>query len=314
MRVLVTGAGGYLGRVVVQELLAGGYEPIGLVRRPPQEIEGATWRFGDVLDLPSLREAADDVDAVIHLAAAAGVRTAFEHPTHVYRTNFVGSLNLMEVLEERAGDSMRVVFASTTGIYSSSYSQPIDEDAQAHPNNPYAASKLAAEQAIAWQAAASKLAALTLRICNIAGAVGSHGDTNDLRIVTRSCGVAAGRIPRLEVLGDGNAIRDFVHVVDVARALVAAIEACEPGRHRAINIGATPASVADVIAVTRAVTGRDIPITYHPAHYGEVREMKIDNTKARHELCWHPQCSDIERIVTDQWRAEQASHYRAGVM
>src|SRR5690348_12876850 len=96
MRVLVTGAAGYLGRVVVRQLLLSGHKPIGLVHRVVPEIDGVTWRHGDVRDVSWLREATQDVDAVIHLSALTGVRKAFDQPVRCYQTNVGGSLNLLE--------------------------------------------------------------------------------------------------------------------------------------------------------------------------------------------------------------------------
>jgi UDP-glucose 4-epimerase len=305
MRVLVTGASGYVGRVVLQQLLHTGHEAIGLARRGKSGIDGMLWRRGNVLSTSSLRKATAEIDAVVHLSAVSGIRNAFEHPARYYRTNVGGSLNLLEVLAERPGDSLRLVFASTIGVYGAPPGQPITEDTSTDARNPYAASKLIAEQAIACQAGTSTLGAVTLRICNVAGGVGTHGDTNDSRLITRACAVASGRIPKLDVYGDGGAVRDFIHVADAARALVAAIDACEPGKHHALNIGATPASVADVISATRNVTGREIRVAHHPAHPGEVRELRVDAAKARKVLNWQPQCSDLDRLVADQWNAEQ---------
>lgn len=304
LRVLVTGAAGYLGRVVMRQLVLSGHKPIGLVHRTRPEMDGVTWRHGDIRDLAWLREATEDVDGVIHLCALTGVRKAFDQPARYYQTNVGGSLNLLEVLSTRHADAPRLVLASTLSVYGPSAWQPINEDTPTDPRNPYAASKLAAEQAIGWQAATGALGAVTLRIATICGAVGRHGDSDDGRLITRACAVAAGRIRKLDVYGDGGVVRDFVHVVDAADALVAALSVCEPGRHRVFNIGATAARVSDVIAMTRSVTGHEIPVTYHPAPPGEIREVRADTTKAREGLFWRPRRSNLARLIADQWQAE----------
>ncbi|MFD2417327.1 NAD-dependent epimerase/dehydratase family protein [Amycolatopsis pigmentata] len=304
MRVLVTGASGYVGRVVVGQLLRRGHEPVGLAHRAKPDIEGVIWRHGDVRDIASLRAATEDVDAVIHLSALAGVRKAFERPVRYYQTNAAGVLNLLEVLSERRAGPSRLVAASTVSVYGVPVRQPITEETPADPRNPYAASKVAAEQAIGWTAAAGAIGAVTLRVANVAGGVGPHGDRDDSRLITRACAVAAGRIPELDVYGDGGAVRDFVHVLDAAGAFVAAVAECEPGHHRVFNIGATAARVTDVVAMTRSVTGRDVPVRFHPSHPGEVRELRTDTSKAREELSWRPRYSNLARLVADQWHAE----------
>ncbi|MDT7725569.1 MAG: UDP-glucose 4-epimerase [Actinomycetota bacterium] len=306
MRVLVTGAGGYVGQVVARQLLRSGHNPVGLVHRNAPHIDGVTWRQGDILVPSSLRLATADVDAVIHLSALAGVRNAFERPARCYQVNVSGTLNLIEVLAERPDDALRLVFASTSGVYGTPRRQPITESTATDPQNPYAASKLAAEQAIAWQARTGTLGAITLRLSNVAGGVGSHGDADETRLIARTCAVATGRLPRLDVYGDGGAVRDFIHVADAARALVAALDICEAGTHRVLNIGATAASVSEVITTAQQVTGRDITVAYLAPHPNEVRELRVDNTNARRILGWRPECSALAHLVSDQWTAEQS--------
>lgn len=308
MRVLVTGAGGYLGRAVLAQLLEAGHQPVGLVRRAEPDVEGVTWRRGDVLSKRPLRGATRDVDAVVHLAALAGVRCAFDDPTRYYRVNVGGSLNLLEALASRSGQPARLLLASTVSVYGAPvWPLPITENTPTAPGNPYAASKLVAEQAVAWQVATGRLGAVVLRICNIAGGFGCHGDRDDSRLIARACAVASGRIPNLHVYGDGGAVRDFVHVVDVARAFVAALDVCAPGLHRTVNIGATPASVAEVVEVTRRVTGHEVPVVWHPAHPGEVRNLRVDTARARETLGWRPIRSELDQLVADQWAAERSS-------
>jgi UDP-glucose 4-epimerase len=106
----------------------------------------------------------------------------------------------------------------------------------------------------------------------------------------------------MEVFGDGSAVRDFVHVRDVARAFVTAVERCGEG-YAALNVGATPASVADVLAAVERVTGRPVPVVRRPAHPGEVREQRADTTRLR-ALGWRPESSDLDSLVRDQWAAE----------
>ncbi|MFI9810674.1 NAD-dependent epimerase/dehydratase family protein [Saccharothrix variisporea] len=271
MRVLVTGSRGYLGRRVVEHLVAAGHEVVPFA--------------GDVrtAEVPPC-------DGIVHLAALVRIRESFDNPLDYYDVNVNGTLRLL-----RAG-APRFVLASTTGVYGTPIGPVLTEDHPRVPTNPYAATKAAAEDAVRWSARAGTV----LRLFNLAGG----GDRDDTRLITRACGAASGRLPALEVYGDGTAVRDFVHVRDAARAFVLALETAEPGRCEAYNVGATPASVAEVIDTAERVTGRPVPVVRRPAHPGETRELRADTTKLR-SLGWAPRESSLEEIVADQWASER---------
>lgn len=277
MRVLVTGASGYIGRVVVAELASAGHTPVPLT--------------GDVRACAPVR----DVGAVVHLAGLGRVRESFADPVRYYDVNVGGTVNLLR------SPPPRFVLASTAGVYGAPPAGPVAEDCPRAPGNPYAASKAAAEDAVGWAARAGLTSAVVLRLFNVVGG----GDRDDTRVVTRACGAASGRLPALEVFGDGSAVRDFVHVRDVARAFVAAV-AHRTGREafEVFNVGATPASVADVLAAVARVTGRPVPVVRRPAHPGEVRELRADTARLRGALGWAPRCSELDDVVRDQWAAE----------
>ncbi|MBB5807017.1 UDP-glucose 4-epimerase [Saccharothrix ecbatanensis] len=295
MRVLVTGATGYIGRVVMAELKAAGHTSIPFT--------------GDVRSRDGVGDFGD-VDAVVHLAAVARVRESFEDPVRYYDVNVGGTVNLLRSLNLLRSPNLlrppnllrspppRFVLASTAGVYGTAGVPVIGEDCPRAPANPYAASKAAAEDVLAWAAATGRVGAVALRLFNVAGG----GDRDDTRVITKACGVAAGRAASMEVFGDGSAVRDFVHVRDVARAFVTAVERCGEG-YAALNVGATPASVAEVLAAVERVTGRPVPVVRRPAHPGEVREQRADTTRLR-ALGWRPESSDLDSLVRDQWAAE----------
>ncbi|WP_312878194.1 NAD-dependent epimerase/dehydratase family protein [Lentzea indica] len=253
MRVLVTGATGYVGRAVVRELQVQGHEPVLSRQRLSEPFHSIT------------------ADAVIHLAGAARVRESFEDPLSYYETNVGGTLNLLKALE-----GQRFLLASTAGVYRPSDS-PLTEESVREPSSPYAATKAAAEDLVAWAARSGRIGATTLRLFNVAGG----GDTDTSRVITRAVACAAGTVPGMEVYGDGMAVRDFVHVRDVAAAFVVALEACSVGTSSVYNVGATSASVRDVLDAVSEVTGRSVDVTWKPAHPGEVRFQRADVSRLR---------------------------------
>lgn len=310
MRVLVTGASGYVGRAVVRQLIAAGHLPRLLThsaRIPAGEIgDGAEVVSGDVLDRIGLLTAVSGVDAVVHLAARTGVRSSFQQRQQVHELNVGGTVNLLGALAASwPAAPPRLVFASTAGVYGAPHRQPISENAEPAPSSPYAASKLAAEHAVRRAAEAGRIGACTLRIFNAAGAVDGHGDPDDARIVPRAVAVAAGRLPGLELYGDGSAVRDFVHVKDIASALVAALEHCVPGRHDVFNVGATSTSMSEVIDAVRQVSGREVTVVHRPPNPCEVPEVRADTGHIEQTLGWKATHSALEEMVGDQWQAER---------
>jgi UDP-glucose 4-epimerase len=294
--VLVTGAAGYVGRAVVDALRRDGRQVVALVRgQVPPFPPDVRVCHADITDEAALRGAVTGVEAVCHLAAMSRVREAAADPLRVYRTNVAGTLNLLATL-----DAPRWVLASTASVYGHPPRQPVPEDAPLAPANPYAASKLAAEQLLAWQAATGRLGAMTLRLFNAAGSSAGRPDADQSRIIPRVVAVATGRVPRLSVNGDGGAVRDFVHVADVARAVVLAVAAAAPGRHDVYNVGAVPASVLDIVAAARRLTGRPVPVEHLPAHPNEVRELRADTSRIRAALGWKPEVTSLDELVRSQ--------------
>lgn len=311
MRVLVTGATGFLGHAVTAALARHGHEPVALVRGDRRAPSGAVAaRCGDVLDLATVRAAAAGMDGVCHLAARTRVRDSLTDPLGYWRTNLGGTLNVLEALTSNADRHrpLSLVLASTACVYGTPEQQPITENAPTQPQNPYGASKLAADQAAASVAATGALGAISLRAFNIAGAANGMTDRDLTRLIPKILAVQAGLAPELVLNGDGSAVRDFVHVLDMAEACALALDACVCGRWRAFNVGSGRRTrVLDVLKAAERVTGRPVPVRHRPPA-NEPPILLADNTRIRHDLGWTPRNSDLTTILADGWNALTRTH------
>ncbi len=306
MRVLVTGAAGFLGNAVTAALARHGHEPVAFARGDRRAPRGAGAAFcGDVLDVAAVRAAVADVDGVCHLAARTRVRDSLTDPLGYWRTNLVGTLNVLDALTDNADrrGPLSLVLASTASVYGNPTRQPITEDAPTLPQSPYGASKLAADQADASVAATGALGAVSLRACNIAGAAAGVTDTDGTRLIPKILAVHAGREPELVINGDGSVVRDFVHVLDMAEAFALALDACVPGQWRVYNVGSGHRTrVLDVLRAAEQVTGRRVPVQHRPPA-NEPAVLLADSTRIRRDLGWTPDQSDLVTILTDGWNA-----------
>jgi UDP-glucose 4-epimerase len=318
MRLLVTGGAGYIGSVVAAQLLDAGHEVVVLdsleqghrSALPP----GAELAQIDLLDSEDLGPVlARGFDAVLHFAARALVGESVAHPERYWRTNVGGSLNLLDAM--RAGGVDRLVFSSTCATYGEPDSVPIAEETPERPTNPYGASKLAVDRMIGDHCAAHGLGAISLRYFNVAGAVGPYGEDHDpeTHIVPNVLRVALGQHDHVEVFGtdyptpDGTAIRDYIHVEDLAAAHLLALGAIEPGRHRILNLGnGAGFSVKQVIEAARGVTGHEIPVEPAPRRPGDPPQLVAASDRIRAELGWAPRKPGLEEIIADAWAWHQA--------
>jgi UDP-glucose 4-epimerase len=314
MRVLVTGGLGYVGGAVAMHLVQAGHQVVLLTRRLPADhsIDAEVW-VADLLDQDQLGKlvAERDFDGVCHLAGLARVRESFDRPAEYFQVNVGGTANLLAAIAraaEHTRQPARLVFASTAAVYGTAIGKPITEDHHPSPTSPYGASKLAAEQLISYQAATGALAAVTLRGFAIAGALGLHGDSDLSRLIPKALAVASGRSTHVEVNGDGSAVREFTHVVDIANAYLLALTSAQPGKHLIFNVGTGRAVTVDkCLATVQAVTGRPLPVVHRPAA-NEPPALLADTQRIRRALGWQPRHSSLEEIVTDAWHA----HHRLG--
>ncbi len=302
MRVLVTGAAGFVGYAVAALLVEQGHQVTGLTRSPASALPAGVQRLqGDLRAPETLPTALAEVDGVCHLAGLTKVRESRNNPVAYWRTNVGGTLTVLDRLAEaRAG---RIVVASTCVVYGDQAERPISETATVAPGSPYATSKLAADQAAADLAATGAIGAISLRAFNVAGALPGHVDRDTTRLIPQLLAVQQGRASELVVNGDGTAVRDFVHVADMATAFTLALHACDPGTWRAYNVGSgRPSTVHDVITTAETVTGRPVPRRHTTAAH-EPATLLADSTRIRSELGWRPERSSLPEIISDAWTA-----------
>ncbi|MFG2060451.1 NAD-dependent epimerase/dehydratase family protein [Micromonospora sp. NPDC048871] len=309
MHVLVTGGLGFLGHAVTLDLLAAGHRVTVMSRgrteaKPPA---GGELVIGDIRDRERVAEIVkeNEYDGVVHLAALTSGRDSLTDPLSYFDVNTAGTLNLLVALdamrETRAPASL--VFASTNIVYGSQYSGGLSEDLDVRPESPYAASKVAAEQMVSAYAATGAIGAVIVRPFNIAGSVDGVGDTDPARIIPNVFRAITGQRDHVTLNGDGSAVRDFVHLADVASGIRLALLACTPGRNRTINLGSgIGTSMAAVVATAEQVTGHPVAVRHMPPK-PEPPKLVADISRARADLNWRPTRSGLSEMLADAWEA-----------
>jgi UDP-glucose 4-epimerase len=346
MRVLVTGGAGYVGSVSVEALVAAGHDVLvlddlsnGHRDALPGDVRLVQGSYGDPAVVGQLLTNAS-VDAVLHCAARSLVGESVVNPALYYRENVVGGVAFLEALRE-AG-VRRFVFSSTAAVYGTPARVPIREDALLAPMNPYGETKRTFEGALRWYAAAYGLRSVSLRYFNVAGASGRNGEVHapETHLVPNVLAAAEGRAA-LTVFGidyptpDGTCIRDYLHVEDLARAHLLALEATSPDDPRtagaepvgrtapddhagaaalAFNLGNGDGfSVREVLSAAETVVGRPIPNAIGERRAGDPPVLVADAGRADEILGWRAAHRDIVEIVASAWAWRQAhpDGYRA---
>jgi UDP-glucose 4-epimerase len=327
VKLLVVGGAGYIGSVVAAQLIEAGHT----VTVADNLAKGHDWAVPpkamfveiDVLDAPALSElVGDGFDGVLHFAALSLVGESVAEPVRYFRTNVAGTLNLLDAM--RGAGVERLVFSSTAATYGEPEDVPILETAPTVPTNPYGASKLSVDMAIGAECAAAaargqSFGATSLRYFNVAGASGDYGELHDpeTHLIPLVLRVAAGLRDSVQIYGtdyptpDGTAVRDYIHVEDLARAHLLALDAITPGTHAIYNLGnGTGFSVREVVEACRAVTGHPIPAAEVGRRAGDPAVLVASSDKIRQALGWVPEKPSLEAMVGDAWAWIQANRHR----
>lgn len=315
MRVLVTGGAGYIGSVVVEELLRDDHQVVvydNLAKGHRQSVPANVPLIEfDLLDRERLIEAFREhqIEAVIHMAADSLVGESVQKPDKYYRNNVIAGLSLLDAM--RDAGVKRLVFSSTAAVYGEPEKQPIEETDVTNPTNPYGETKLTFERALRWYESAYGIRYASLRYFNAAGATQLCGEWHDpeTHLIPLVLQAATGQREHIEVYGedyptrDGTCVRDYIHVVDLAHAHVLALQILDE-RSAIYNLGCggDGYSVREVIQVAKDITGREIPIRIGARRAGDPAVLIASSEKIKRELGWSPQFQDLRKIVDSAWQ------------
>ncbi|MEV4114542.1 UDP-glucose 4-epimerase GalE [Nonomuraea sp. NPDC049695] len=315
MRLLVTGGAGYVGSVVAAQLIEAGHDVTVLddLSTGHQDAVPEGARFVQE-SITEAHDALDGMDAVLHFAAKSLVGESVEKPGLYWSNNLGGTLALLDAMRDKGVG--RIVFSSTAATYGEPERSPIEEDDPTRPTNPYGASKLAVDTALSAFAGIRGLGAVSLRYFNVAGAYGRYRErhTIETHLIPNVLKVATGERESVSVFGtdyatpDGTCVRDYIHVADLARAHLLALEAIVPGRHQIYNLGSGSGfSVQEVISVCREVTGHEIPAVVADRRPGDPAVLVASSARIQRELGWKAERPSLRDIVSDAWDALSAN-------
>jgi UDP-glucose 4-epimerase len=315
MKILVVGGAGYIGSVCAELLLDEGHGVTifdNLTEGHRRAIDPrAEFVEGDLIDRQSIEKtlAKQHPDAVMHFAANALVGESMQNPSKYFRNNIANGLNLLDAMVGAGVE--KIVFSSTCAIFGPPERVPIDETMPARPINPYGESKLAFEKILRWYGQIHGLKFISLRYFNAAGASTKFGEDHriETHLIPSVLKVALGQKPNVEIFGtdyetpDGTCIRDYIHILDLARAHILALESAKSDFY---NLGTGGgASVREVIDSCRKLTGRKIDIVEKPRRPGDPPRLIASSEKIKRELGWKPQFQSLDAIIESAWKWHQ---------
>lgn len=321
MAVLVTGGAGYIGSHTVAALLDRNEEVVivdNLQQGYRKSILGGKFYDGDIRDTEFLTQVFNEnkIDAVIHFAANSLVGESMQNPGKYYHNNVYGTLNLLESM--KTFNVNRIVFSSTAATYGEPERVPIQEEDRTVPTNAYGETKLAMEKMMKWFDTAHGIKYIALRYFNAAGAHDSgiigedhNPETHLIPIILQT---ALGQRTHISIFGDdyptddGTCIRDYIHVMDLADAHIAALDRLRGGGDSTVyNLGSGNGfSVKEVIETARKITGKEIPAKLESRRAGDPAVLIASSQKIKTELGWKPKREQLETIIQDAWNWHSA--------
>ncbi len=318
MNILVTGAAGYIGSVVTEVLIDQGNSVVALDNLQAGHREAVhpndVFVQADLDDTHALDQAFrdHDLDAVVHMAAEALVSVSMSHPRRFFCTNVRGGMNLLDAKLAHGGKE--IIFYSPPAVYGEPEETPISEEAPTRPVNSYGESKLMFERILDWYGRAYGLRYISLRYFNAAGASAKCGEAHDpeTHLIPLILEVAMGKREEIQVYGtdydtpDGTCIRDYIHVLDLAKAHVLALQNLDGKKPRVYNLGNDDGdSIYQVIEAARQVTGHPLPAVPAPRRSGDPARLTATSARIRSELGWVPDYPDLHSIIETAWKWHQ---------
>jgi len=313
---LVTGGAGYIGSQTCKLLHQNDYLPVSydnLIYGHRESVQWGPLVVGDIGDVDKLQKVFDKYkpEAVIHFAAFAYVGESVQNPGKYYKNNVSGTINLLEVM--RKSGCANIIFSSTCATYGVPDCLPLNENSSQHPVNPYGKTKLMIEQMLEDYEKAYGIKYISLRYFNAAGADpdGSLGEDHDpeTHLIPLTIEAALGKRTAIEVYGtdystaDGTAVRDYIHVADLAMAHLLSFEYLQSHNTSDVfNLGTgIGTSVQEVVNVVEKISKRQVPVVYGERRDGDPPILVASAEKAKDVLGWEPCHSDIDSIVKDAW-------------
>jgi UDP-glucose 4-epimerase len=314
MHILVTGGAGYIGSIVVEELIKAGdsvvvFDNLGQGHRQAVHPDAAFVQ-GDLRDPAALKAVfeANDFDGVMHFASHIAVGESMQKPMMYIGDNVIGGMSLFE--QVIAHEVPRFILSSTAALFGEPEKMPIDEDERIATHSPYAESKHMLERTLKWLSALKGLKFAAFRYFNACGASPMRGEDHrpETHLIPLVLQVAMGKRDKLTLFGDdyptpdGSCIRDYIHVLDLASAHILALRKLDEIDSQYYNLGTGHGfSNLEVVEAARAVTGHPIPVEVGDRRPGDLAVLVASSERAGHELGWEPRFTDLGEIIQTAW-------------